>query len=177
MRGDQPLLAAASWIVRASIRRLSVANPDTVVSRLGRLADPHPGESRYAYEPDQSHLPFRTFPAGPPHGLAGLALRPQPAGPRKAPAGPAPVRRPAPAARAVAPPALPHCGAMTHPVTTVLRERAERGSEPGAREDPHRVALVLEGGGMRGVVSAGVTAALQRLGPTGCFHLLVGASA
>ena len=43
--------------------------------------------------------------------------------------------------------------------------------------DPHRVALVLEGGGMRGVVSAGMTAALERLGLTPCFDLVVGASA
>ena len=35
----------------------------------------------------------------------------------------------------------------------------------GAR-DPHRVALVLEGGGMRGVVSAGMVAALEKLGMT-----------
>jgi predicted patatin/cPLA2 family phospholipase len=39
------------------------------------------------------------------------------------------------------------------------------------------VALVLEGGGMRGVVSAGMTAAIERLGMTGCFDLVVGSSA
>ncbi len=50
-----------------------------------------------------------------------------------------------------------------------------RGRARGA--DPHRVALVLEGGGMRGVVSAGMTAALERLGLTPCFDLVVGASA
>jgi predicted patatin/cPLA2 family phospholipase len=64
-----------------------------------------------------------------------------------------------------------------HPVLEVLRERALRGSRPGRRRDPHRVALVVEGGGMRGVVSAGMTAALERLGVTGCFDLVVGASA
>ena len=64
-----------------------------------------------------------------------------------------------------------------HPVADVLRERAARGSLPGARAEPHRVALVLEGGGMRGVVSAGMTAALERLGLTQCFDLVVGASA
>ena len=67
--------------------------------------------------------------------------------------------------------------ATTHPVAQVLRERARSGSRPGAREDGHRVALVLEGGGMRGVVSAGMTAALERLGLTPCFDLVVGASA
>jgi predicted patatin/cPLA2 family phospholipase len=64
-----------------------------------------------------------------------------------------------------------------HPVLEVLRERAQGGSRPGRRHDPHRVALVVEGGGMRGVVSAGMTAALERLGLTGCFDLVVGASA
>ena len=48
---------------------------------------------------------------------------------------------------------------------------------PGAREDPHRVALVLEGGGMRGVVSAGMVAALERLGMSDAFDLIVGSSA
>jgi predicted patatin/cPLA2 family phospholipase len=66
---------------------------------------------------------------------------------------------------------------IPHPVLEVLRERAEHGSAPGGRRDPHRVALVIEGGGMRGVVSAGMTAALERLGLTACFDLVVGASA
>ena len=64
-----------------------------------------------------------------------------------------------------------------HPVLDVLRERAGGGSGAGDRSDPHRVALVIEGGGMRGVVSAGMTAALERLGLTRCFDLVVGASA
>ena len=64
-----------------------------------------------------------------------------------------------------------------HPVTETLHARAAAASVPGARSDPHRVALVVEGGGMRGVVSAGMTAALERLGYTGCFDLVVGASA
>ena len=64
-----------------------------------------------------------------------------------------------------------------HPVARVLRERAEAGSVPDAREDPHRVALVLEGGGMRGVVSAGMVAALETLGMTAAFDVVVGSSA
>jgi predicted patatin/cPLA2 family phospholipase len=67
--------------------------------------------------------------------------------------------------------------ASSHPVAEVLRERAASGSAPGSRDDPHRVALVLEGGGMRGVVSAGMTAALERRGLTGCFDFVVGSSA
>jgi predicted patatin/cPLA2 family phospholipase len=64
-----------------------------------------------------------------------------------------------------------------HPVAAVLHGRAEAGSQPGARDDPHRVALVLEGGGMRGVVSAAMASALERLGLTPCFDLVVGSSA
>src|SRR3954453_535744 len=66
---------------------------------------------------------------------------------------------------------------LPHPVAELLRERLESGSTPGERQDPHRLALVLEGGGMRGVVSAGMTAALERLGLTACFDLVVGSSA
>ena len=65
----------------------------------------------------------------------------------------------------------------SHPVLEVLRARADSGSAPGARDDPHRVALVIEGGGMRGVVSAAMTSAISRLGLTDCFDLVVGASA
>jgi len=64
-----------------------------------------------------------------------------------------------------------------HPVAQVIRERADAGSRPGAREDGHRVALVLEGGGMRGVVSIGMAAALERLGLTPAFDVVVGSSA
>jgi predicted patatin/cPLA2 family phospholipase len=64
-----------------------------------------------------------------------------------------------------------------HPVVRVLRARTEAGSQPGARADGHRVALVLEGGGMRGVVSAGMVAALERLGMRDAFDLIVGSSA
>jgi predicted patatin/cPLA2 family phospholipase len=67
--------------------------------------------------------------------------------------------------------------AVAHPVLDVLHARLRDGSTPGARSDPHRVAVVLEGGGMRGVVSAGMTAALERLGLTRCFDIVVGSSA
>jgi predicted patatin/cPLA2 family phospholipase len=66
---------------------------------------------------------------------------------------------------------------VSHPVSEVLRARRQSGSLPGARRDPHCVALVLEGGGMRGVVSAGMAAALERLGLTASFDLVVGSSA
>jgi predicted patatin/cPLA2 family phospholipase len=66
---------------------------------------------------------------------------------------------------------------VTPGVADVLRARALAGSRPGERGDDWRVALVLEGGGMRGVVSAGMTAAIERLGMTAAFDLAVGASA
>lgn len=64
-----------------------------------------------------------------------------------------------------------------HPVVALLRSRREQGSLPGKREDGRRVALVIEGGGMRGVVSAGMTAAIEQLGFTNAFDEVHGASA
>ena len=59
---------------------------------------------------------------------------------------------------------MPSCGNRTdHPVARLLRERAEAGFGAGGAQDPRHVALVLEGGGRRGVVSAGMVAALERL--------------
>lgn len=66
---------------------------------------------------------------------------------------------------------------LDHPVNEVLRERARDGSRPGARTDPHRVALVVEGGGMRGVVSVAMCATLQTSGLLPAFDLVTGASA
>ena len=66
---------------------------------------------------------------------------------------------------------------MTHPVLEVLHTRLRDDSAPGARSDPHRVAVVLEGGGMRGVVSGGMVTALEQLGLRGVFDLVVGSSA
>jgi predicted patatin/cPLA2 family phospholipase len=66
---------------------------------------------------------------------------------------------------------------LSHPVLDVLHERTAHASAPGKRRDPHRVALVIEGGGMRGVVSAGMCAAIERRGLTQCFDLVIGSSA
>ncbi|MGN6872743.1 MAG: patatin-like phospholipase family protein [Solirubrobacteraceae bacterium] len=65
----------------------------------------------------------------------------------------------------------------SHPVVQTLQRRREEGSRPGARTDGRRVALVIEGGGMRGVVSAGMTAAIEQLGLTDAFDEVHGASA
>ncbi|KAA1421790.1 hypothetical protein F0U44_05850 [Nocardioides humilatus] len=47
----------------------------------------------------------------------------------------------------------------------------------GDRTDDCTLALVIEGGGMRGVVSAAMAAALERAGVTACLDLVVGTSA
>ena len=64
-----------------------------------------------------------------------------------------------------------------HPVIDALHRRRGEGSAPGERSDGRRIALVIEGGGMRGVVSAGMAAALEQLGLTGCVDEVHGASA
>src|SRR4051794_13027607 len=56
---------------------------------------------------------------------------------------------------------------MTHPVLAALRDRP-----PGAR-----VALVIEGGGMRGAVSGGMALALDELGLSQAFDAAYGSSA
>ena len=52
-----------------------------------------------------------------------------------------------------------------HEVLRVLAARARAGSQPGRRDDGFRVALAVEGGGMRGTVSAGRAAAHAALAP------------
>ncbi len=65
----------------------------------------------------------------------------------------------------------------SHPVVQILERRRDEGSRPGERTDGRRVALVIEGGGMRGVVSAGMTAAIEQLGLRDAFDEVHGASA
>ena len=43
-----------------------------------------------------------------------------------------------------------------HAVIKTLYERAEQGSEPGNRKDGKKIAIAIEGGGMRGCVAAGI---------------------
>ena len=59
----------------------------------------------------------------------------------------------------------------------VVAARAAAGSRPGARDDGLRVALAIEGGGMRGTISAGMALALHELGLVGAFDAVYGASA
>ncbi len=64
-----------------------------------------------------------------------------------------------------------------HPVVQLIKSRRNQGSQPGARDDGRRIGLVIEGGGMRGIVSAGMTAAIEQLGFTRVFDEVHGASA
>ena len=71
---------------------------------------------------------------------------------------------------------VPKSELRLHPVLQVLHERAKFNSKLGSRKDPYRVALVIEGGGMRGCVSAGMTAAIKELGMQDCFDAVYGKS-
>jgi predicted patatin/cPLA2 family phospholipase len=61
-------------------------------------------------------------------------------------------------------------------VVEILRRRLARGSRP-PHGDGARVALCVEGGAMRGVVSAGMVWALEHLGLTQAFDAVYGSSA
>jgi predicted acylesterase/phospholipase RssA len=67
--------------------------------------------------------------------------------------------------------------AAPHEVLRALAARCRTGSQPGARDDALRIALVIEGGGMRGVISAGMALALDELGLVPAFDAVYGASA
>jgi predicted patatin/cPLA2 family phospholipase len=64
-----------------------------------------------------------------------------------------------------------------HPVIKLIRNRKEEGSLPNQRFDNYKLGLVLEGGGMRGVVGAGMATALHYLGLTNVFDAVYGSSA
>ena len=67
--------------------------------------------------------------------------------------------------------------AAPHEVLRALAARQGTGSRPLARDDGLRIALIIEGGGMRGVISAGMALALDELGLVPAFDAVYGASA
>jgi predicted acylesterase/phospholipase RssA len=67
--------------------------------------------------------------------------------------------------------------AESHAVLRVVAGRAGAGSRPAGRNDGLHVALAIEGGGMRGTVSAGMALALHELGLVPAFDAVYGASA
>jgi predicted patatin/cPLA2 family phospholipase len=64
-----------------------------------------------------------------------------------------------------------------HPVLALLAARARGGGTPGRHDDGARLALVIEGGGMRGAVSAGMMLVLHERGLVRCFDAAYGSSA
>ena len=58
-----------------------------------------------------------------------------------------------------------------------LAARHRAGSQPLARDDGLRIALIIEGGGMRGIISAGMALTLDELGLVPAFDTVYGASA
>ena len=67
-------------------------------------------------------------------------------------------------------------GEVASPVLRVVLERAAAGSRPGAREDGHVVCLAIEGGGMRGAVTAGMSVLLEWAGLVAAFDRVYGVS-
>ncbi len=67
--------------------------------------------------------------------------------------------------------------AQAHPVVSLAESRLVRGSLPGQRTDGFKLCLAIEGGGMRGVVSAGMVTALENLGLRDLFDAVYGTSA
>jgi len=66
---------------------------------------------------------------------------------------------------------------LQHPVLRAIWERKNSGSKPGARTDGYKIALAIEGGGLRGSVTAGMSAAVMHLGVHDCFDVVLGSSA
>ena len=66
---------------------------------------------------------------------------------------------------------------MLHPVLDAITQRQRHGSVPGRRQDGFKIALAIEGGAMRGVVSSGMVAGLEYLGLLPAFDVIYGTSA
>ena len=67
--------------------------------------------------------------------------------------------------------------APIHPAVKALYDRKKSNSEPGQRTDGKRIALAIEGGGMRGCVSAGMVTAVWYLGLKDSIDVVYGSSA
>ena len=62
------------------------------------------------------------------------------------------------------------------PVINLIVKRALDGSKPGQRGDGHKLGLAIEGGAMRGVVTAGMVTGLEMLGLRDSFDAVYGSS-
>jgi predicted patatin/cPLA2 family phospholipase len=72
---------------------------------------------------------------------------------------------------------VPAGSAAPRQVLRAVADRVRAGSQPGARDDGLRIALAIEGGAMRGIISAGMALALAELGLVPAFDAVYGASA
>lgn len=66
---------------------------------------------------------------------------------------------------------------VADPVLRILLDRARSGSRPLGRSDSYRVCLAIEGGGMRGAVSAGMCVVLEAAGLVPAIDRIYGVSA
>lgn len=66
---------------------------------------------------------------------------------------------------------------VADPVLRILLDRIRSGSRPLARLDTYQVCLAIEGGGMRGAVSAGMCVVLEAAGLVPAFDRIYGVSA
>jgi predicted patatin/cPLA2 family phospholipase len=69
-----------------------------------------------------------------------------------------------------------HYWSADHPVLEALRARQSRRDNPSDRQDPYKIGLTVQGGGMRGVVSAGMLTALDDLGLAHAFDAIYASS-
>jgi len=70
-----------------------------------------------------------------------------------------------------------HAPMMDHAVRNLIKERYLSRSSPGSRVDNSTLAIAIEGGGMRGCVSAGMVAAITALGLSDSIDTIYGSSA
>jgi len=70
-----------------------------------------------------------------------------------------------------------HARMNQHPVLEAIVQRRNDNSVPGRRQDDFKIALAIEGGAMRGVVSSGMVAGLEYLGLLRTFDIIYGTSA
>lgn len=66
---------------------------------------------------------------------------------------------------------------VIHPVIRAIYDRRESGSLPGNRNDNKKIAIAIEGGGMRGCVAGGMVTALWYLGLQDSIDCVYGSSA
>jgi len=66
---------------------------------------------------------------------------------------------------------------LQHPVLRAIWKRVRENSKPGQRKDNFKIALAIEGGGLRGSVTAGMASAIMHLGLGDAFDMVLGSSA